>query len=734
MSVIIKLLKKQKEIIMNKKILLLLPALTLVLAGCNNQNKGKSTPDSSGSEEVVGVESVTVTPDTLNLEADQSAILAATVKPITVLNKDVVWSTNNPAVATVDASGKVTAVDEGQAVITATSDADASKKGICTVNVTAPAFKIVKSPVLEKDFVLGAYQETLHNRYFFNGNFVDQSGIRGETSLFYDDAVKMRFEEAPDAEGGEKRYYLAYQKGSDKKYLEMGDDHHVGEVTTPDSEKSWGWDATNFTPTRKIGNTTYFMGCYQTNSTVSGCDIKYVSQDFIFHFLTLNKAVLSGDDYVIPGFTTQLVAAFPDDVTETPVWSITPVGEAVEGKVGVDQNGLVSAESDATVGDVYTVKVVAGEWELEKDITVSTFNYGTIDDPLTVTEAKELIDKQNPTAEPIFVKGTVKKNTIYDFGYNNWQQVWLDGDTKADGFEGYKLNDASTDNEWSYVFAEANTMNELEVVITGIGTTYVASDSSVTYETKGDGTDQLVKVSAYSHSTSLEITPASDFSVEQASSATLTAAFEEGTKDGVLWSVAPVGEADASKVQIDEHGKLSVALDATVGAVYTVTAKLWSDNSVACTVNVTVAKMTSLSFVAESFSASGYSGTTEKTIIAGLIGFIDIGNYGDGIQMRNNNKSRFYNKIALPRAIKNVVITWSSTKDIPAATKNTLNVAFGTSEQSAATSGTKVTWDPDNKVYEYTVTPAAGQTFFSVLHTSTSGAVYLASVVINLVD
>lgn len=57
----------------------------------------------------------------------------ATVTPEDATYKAVEWSSNNDNIATVDASGNVTAVAPGQAVITATCKDDRTKTATCTV-------------------------------------------------------------------------------------------------------------------------------------------------------------------------------------------------------------------------------------------------------------------------------------------------------------------------------------------------------------------------------------------------------------------------------------------------------------------------------------------------------------------------------------------------------------------------------------------------------------------------
>ena len=61
--------------------------------------------------------------------------LSALILPWNVSDDTLIWSSGNPAVATVDANGLVTGVSEGTAVITAASKLDSSKKASCTVTV-----------------------------------------------------------------------------------------------------------------------------------------------------------------------------------------------------------------------------------------------------------------------------------------------------------------------------------------------------------------------------------------------------------------------------------------------------------------------------------------------------------------------------------------------------------------------------------------------------------------------
>ena len=90
------------------------------------------------------VKKVTVEPANLTLGQNKSYTLKATVEVFgSGIDTGVTWTSSDTTIATVDATGKVTAKDKvGTVTITATSKADPSKKGTCTVKVSADSTSI----------------------------------------------------------------------------------------------------------------------------------------------------------------------------------------------------------------------------------------------------------------------------------------------------------------------------------------------------------------------------------------------------------------------------------------------------------------------------------------------------------------------------------------------------------------------------------------------------------------
>ena len=98
-------------------------------------NSDDGVPTSWTAQKIILVESVTLGKTELALVINEADVtLTATVKPDDATDKTVTWTSSNPAVATVDANGKVHAVAVGTATITAQAG---DKTATCVVTVTA---------------------------------------------------------------------------------------------------------------------------------------------------------------------------------------------------------------------------------------------------------------------------------------------------------------------------------------------------------------------------------------------------------------------------------------------------------------------------------------------------------------------------------------------------------------------------------------------------------------------
>ena len=80
------------------------------------------------------VTGISLNKTTLKLGIAKTETLVATIEPEDACNKKIIWSSGDDTIATVDENGKVTAIAEGEAIITATTE-DGGFTAQCTVTV-----------------------------------------------------------------------------------------------------------------------------------------------------------------------------------------------------------------------------------------------------------------------------------------------------------------------------------------------------------------------------------------------------------------------------------------------------------------------------------------------------------------------------------------------------------------------------------------------------------------------
>ena len=119
-----------------RKYLLVLTALALLFACTPEENGADNNQSGNGGDKIVHVTGISLDRNSATIKEGEYITLVATVTPSNADNKSVSWSSSSDAVATVDASGKVTGVKAGSATITATA-ADGGMKASCALSVEA---------------------------------------------------------------------------------------------------------------------------------------------------------------------------------------------------------------------------------------------------------------------------------------------------------------------------------------------------------------------------------------------------------------------------------------------------------------------------------------------------------------------------------------------------------------------------------------------------------------------
>ena len=551
---------------MNKKFFILLPALGLFLGAC----QPTQPVDPVGPvEKVTGVE---VDHESLSLQVGQTSQLNASVKPISLDDRSVTWSSDHQDIASVDASGMVTAHATGTAHIRATANADTTKFAECEVTVTPEMVTVALTNPTEimastKVLKLGANQKNVGAWYYFTGG-VD-SNTRGETSVSWAEGVQVKLESA-----GTNTYYVSFGEGAAKQYFEMSDDHHFAIVSTPTAGREWSWNETYATVQRTIEGTTYLPGTYQTFTTISGCNLAQAASDFFFQFVYQTEPVApetitltAESDKIYQGGTLQVNAELaPAGAAGKLNWTVTG-----DEHVTVDKDGLVTATSEAALNAAITVKAAYAEDETvfgTLALTVAeVINYGTLENPLTVAQAKAVIDKfpaGSLTAEKIFVKGFVATNHAA-LSTSARGDVWL---TSDDGSvqKAFELYSVYADESLTVA---ANSLVGKEVIAEGWGTIYNGTYEFSNKNAAGSYDNGYIR--AITNNTravsSIELNPSEAFEISQGGNKTVSATLlPYGASGTVTWAVSPANQGVSY-----ENGKVVAAADATAGA-YTLTA------------------------------------------------------------------------------------------------------------------------------------------------------------------
>jgi uncharacterized protein YjdB len=105
----------------------------------------------------VAATGISLSPTNLEIYTDQTSQLVVTFSPSNTSNKNVSWSSNNEAVATV-ANGVVSGLTEGAATITATSQ-DGGFTATCSVLVSV-------APEVEKVTLQSTYMDYIENNVY----------------------------------------------------------------------------------------------------------------------------------------------------------------------------------------------------------------------------------------------------------------------------------------------------------------------------------------------------------------------------------------------------------------------------------------------------------------------------------------------------------------------------------------------------------------------------------------
>lgn len=240
------------------------------------------------------VEGVSLDKESVAIIGANATKLIATVAPDDATDKDVTWASSDEAVATVDASGAVTAAGKGKAIVTATT-AGGAYAATCAVTVYNPITSVELQPTM--DLVKGA-----------TGTL--EATLKGDLPGEMDEPETLRFSSGDDSVAS------LVQSGN------------TATLTALDSGTSW---------VRLVvrTNTPVDENTQQTTMMLRDCLVTVTNPATSITLSDTTKTATVGDD---PIQLTAKVA--PSDADGTIAWSSSDAKVAT-----VDANGTVTVKS-----------------------------------------------------------------------------------------------------------------------------------------------------------------------------------------------------------------------------------------------------------------------------------------------------------------------------------------------------------------------------------------------------
>ncbi len=299
----------------------------------------------------VNVSSVSLNKNALSLGVGAKETLTATVSPSNADNTNINWSTSDSGVATVT-NGEVTGVAAGTATITATSAADSSKKATCTVTVTS------QSPVSSYtiEFKVGTGDGSTLSDTTENSTYIE-SGSEYVNSISYANKVY-----------GPGSYGLKLGASSSAGSLTLSiDSTEVSTIVVNAklyrSDKSATLDV-NSTGAQSVGSSftdyTYTIDDTITSITLGSTKYIWISGVTvnIKNSTPINPTSISIDPSSLElgkgGNRNLIVNYTPSNANQNK--EVTWTRYSGSSNISVDQNGLVTVSSNASVGNSAVIR------------------------------------------------------------------------------------------------------------------------------------------------------------------------------------------------------------------------------------------------------------------------------------------------------------------------------------------------------------------------------------------
>ena len=529
--------------------------------------------------------------------------LTATILPSGATG-DIFWESSNNSVVEVDDSGNITGMSVGTATITA-SVSGTNLSATCGVEVVNYGTQANPLTVAEAKAALDKTGANVTNQPLYVAGTVSGNDAYNTTYNNYNSNVHL--------EGGFDLYRATFADG-----VTPPANYQTAGALSGCEVVAYGYG--------KIHNGTYEL-CEASGKNPAKPQIVQIETPQNIALITSELTIEVGDD-------VQIEFTLPNGVSASDVsWESDD-----ETIAEVDQYGIVTGMSIGTTtitGQLNDLTPVECEVEI-----IAKQNYGTVENPITVAQAKAILDITNgaESRHPLTVRGVVSSNKAYDTTYNNFSDVYLE-----DGFDLFRVKfDTGVTLEDSY--KAANGMKDYTVVAYGYGKIH-----SGTYELtpSTEVANPLIKSITPPAATGISLSP-STAEVEAGKTVTLTASFTPSN------AVSPITwESDDEAIATVDDG---VVTGVAVGTT-TITASISENIYAECDVTVTepVVEPDSVTFDLSKDETTTASATEISWVATGIGTVIcekgnastATNNYYPGTSGQSYTSTRFYKNSVL---------------------------------------------------------------------------------------
>jgi hypothetical protein len=195
---------------------------------------------------------------------------------------EISWAAADPSLITVN--GNVAVVPytynkiQTKLIATFTYGSETTTKAY-TVYIFDQLVYVAETQIVENQpYYLGFLQKNKDNTYYFVTG--EQDGQYGKSTEKLEEAAQFYVEKANENGG----FYIYFNKGTDKYYVN-GDDKTAGklyvDVTSKEAKTVWTWNTKYNTFTTEANGDTFYMGTYNSYTTLSCSVISYADTSFV---------------------------------------------------------------------------------------------------------------------------------------------------------------------------------------------------------------------------------------------------------------------------------------------------------------------------------------------------------------------------------------------------------------------------------------------------------------------